>query len=254
MLPGIDDGAPDMPTALAMARAAVADGIELCACTPHIFPGRYDNTRQIIEWSAHALRDALSSENIPLQIVIGADTHLVPGLLDRLRSGDVPTLAGSAYLLLEPAHNAIPRDFERSVHALLAAGYLPVITHPERLKWIDDYYDVFKRLVARGAWMQVTAGSLTGRFDSAARYWGEKMLDEGLVHLLATDAHGIGKRPPLLAEGRRAAEKWVGADEAKRQVIDRPRSIIDHLPADATPAPTGRAPGQRSWLARLIGR
>lgn len=254
MLPGIDDGAPDMPTALAMARAAVADGIVLCACTPHVFPGRFDNTRQTIEWSAQALRDALRSENIALQIVVGADTRLVPGLLDRLRNDEVPTLAGSAYLLLEPAHDVIPRDFEHSVHALLGAGYLPVITHPERLKWIDDYYDVFKRLVARGAWMQVTAGSLTGRFDSDARYWGEKMLDEGLVHLLATDAHGIRKRPPLLAEGRRAAEKWVGADEAARLVIDRPRSIIDHQRADATPAPMGRSLGRRSWLARLIGR
>lgn len=257
MLPGIDDGAPDMPTALAMARAAVADGIELCACTPHIFPGRYDNSRQTIEWSAQALRDALRSEDIPLQIVVGADTHLVPGLLDRLRSGDVPTLAGSAYLLLEPAHHLIPRDFEHSVQALLADGYLPVITHPERLKWIDDYYDVFKRLVARGVWMQVTAGSLTGRFDAEARYWGEKMLDEGLVHLLATDAHGVGKRPPLLAEGRRAAEKWVGAEEATRLVIDRPRSIVEHQLPTATPAPSGRSLGRRGrhgWLGRLIGR
>lgn len=254
MLPAIDDGSPDMATSLAMARAAVADGIVLTACTPHIFPGRYDNSRQTIEWSVQALRDALRAEGIALQIVVGADTHLVPGLLDRLRSGEVPTLAGSAYLLLEPAHNTIPRDFEQSVYELLAADYLPVITHPERLSWVADYYDVFKRLVLRGAWLQITAGSLTGRFNSEARYWGEKMLDEGLVHLLATDAHGVGKRPPLLGEGRRAAEKWVGADEARRLVCDRPRAIIDHQPASLTTPPSGKSLGHRRGLARLFGR
>lgn len=254
MLPGIDDGAPDMPTALAMARAAIADGIEITACTPHIFPGRYDNSRQTIEWSAQALRQALHEEDIPLRIVIGADTHLVPGLLGRLRNGEVPTLAGSSYLLVEPAHHLIPPDFEQSVGDLLAAGYLPIITHPERLSWIGDYYDIFSRLAERGAWMQITAGSLTGRFDSEARYWGEKMLDEGLVHLLATDAHGTGKRPPRLAEGRRAAEKWVGADEAARLVIDRPRCVIEHLPPTHTLPPSRQTRARSGWLRRIVGR
>jgi protein-tyrosine phosphatase len=254
MLPGIDDGSPDMPTSLAMARAAVADGIVTTACTPHIFPGLYENSRQTIEWSVEALRAALAAEAIPLELVVGADTHLVPGLLDRLRSGEVPTLAGSAYLLLEPAHHVIPPDFEQSVYELLAAGYLPIITHPERLSWIGDYFDIFKRLVERGAWMQITSGSLTGRFSSDARYWGERMLDEGLVHLLATDAHGLGKRPPRLAEGRRAAEKWVGADEARRLVRDRPKSIIEHQAPTSNPAPTGKGRGRTGWLGRLLGR
>jgi protein-tyrosine phosphatase len=254
LLPGIDDGSPDLQTSLAMARMAVADGIVTTACTPHIFPGRYDNSRQTIEWSVEALRTALAAEAIPLQLVVGADTHLVPGLLGRLRRGEVPTLAGSAYLLIEPAHHVIPPDFEQSVYDLLAAGYLPLITHPERLTWIGDYYDIFRRLVERGAWMQITSGSLTGRFSSGARYWGEKMLDEGLVHLLATDAHGLGKRPPCLAEGRFAAEKWVGADEARRLVIDRPQSIIDRLAPNSTPPPTAQRQGHGGWLRRLFGR
>lgn len=253
ILPGIDDGSPDLTTSLAMARAAVADGIVLTACTPHVFPGRYDNSRQSIEHSVDALREALSTAHIPLQIVAGGDTRLVPGLLARLRAGEVPTLAGSAYLLLEPAHHAIPPEFEQSVYELLTAGYFPVITHPERLNWIDDYYDLFKRLAQRGAWMQITAGSLTGRFGSGARYWGEKMLDEGLVHLIATDAHGLNKRPPLLAEGRRAAERWVGAEEASRLVLERPRSIIAHqAPSASSPPPGGRRSDRWGRLDRLF--
>ena len=237
-----------------MARAAVADGIVMTACTPHIYPGLYDNSRQTIESAVEALRTALAEEGIPLQIVVGADTHLVPGLLGQLRSGEVPTLAGSAYLLLEPAHHVASPGLEQSVFELIAAGYVPIITHPERLSWISDHYDIFKRMVQRGAWMQITAGSLTGRFGSDPRYWGERMLDEGLVHLLATDSHGLGNRPPLLAEGRHAAEKWVGTEEALRLVVDRPKGIINHLPSNRISPPVSKSQGRSGWLSRLLGR
>ena len=254
MLPGIDDGAPDMKVSLAMARAAVADGIVMTACTPHIYPGLYDNSRQTIESSVETLRIALAVEDIPLQIVVGADTHLVPGLLGQLRSGEVPTLAGSAYLLLEPAHHVASPGLEQSVFEMIAAGYVPIITHPERLSWISDHYDIFKRMAQRGAWIQLTAGSLTGRFGSDPRYWGERMLDEGLVHLLATDSHGLGNRPPLLAEGRLAAEKWVGIEEALRLVVDRPQCIISCLPPSSVPLPGGKSQGRSGWLSRIFRR
>lgn len=252
LLPAIDDGATDIQVSLAMARAAVADGVRITACTPHIYPGLYENTRQSISAAITSLRHALAEEEIPLQIVIGADTHLVPGLLTRLRNGEVPTIADSAYLLLEPPHHIAPPGFEQAVFELAAAGYVPVITHPERLTWIGDHYEAFRRLVQGGAWMQVTAGSLTGRFGADARYWGERMLDEGLVHLLATDSHGMGRRPPLLAEGRHAAAKWVGAEEATRLVVDRPRCIINNAKPGSMLAPGTRQQGGKSWLSRLF--
>ena len=141
----------------------------------------------------------------------------------------------------------------------VAAGYVPVLTHPERLTWIRQHYAVFVALVKSGVWMQVTAGSLTGRFGKDARYFGEKMLDEGLVHLLATDAHGVRHRAPLLAEGREAAAKRVGAEEAQRLVVDRPQAILDNRrPVEVTAVPAllegGMKPRRRGFLGRLLGR
>ncbi|MBW6495232.1 MAG: hypothetical protein K0B16_11895 [Burkholderiaceae bacterium] len=104
---------------------------------------------------------------------------------------------------------------------------------------IPAHHAVFARLVRGGTWLQVTAGSLTGRFGAEARYWGERLLDEGRVHLLATDAHSPTRRPPLLAEGRQAAEKWVGAGEAARLVLDRPRAILKDTPATLVAPPSG---------------
>lgn len=246
MLPGIDDGAPNLDTALAMARIAAGDGIRTVACTPHIYPGMYENTAAGIRVAVDTLRCKLGEAGIALEVTYAADTHAMPELLERLRDGSVPTFNGGRYFLLEPPHHVAPPNFEDFVFRLMAAGYVPIVTHPERLSWIEQDYPAFVQLAKHGAWMQVTAGSLTGRFGNAARYWGERMLDEGLVHVLATDSHGVERRPPLLAEGVKAAERWVGAAEARRLAVDRPAAVLRNTdPAEVAPIPACTAPAER---------
>lgn len=258
LLPGIDDGAPDLATSLQMARIAAEDGIAVVACTPHIYPGLYENTGPAIRQAVLELQTRIDEANIPLQLTHGADIHLTPGLVGGLSDGRLPSLHNSHYFLLEPPHHIAPPKLEEMVFELLTAGYVPVITHPERLSWIEDHHEIFVELVRRGAWLQVTAGSLTGRFGATAHYWGERLLDEGLVHILATDSHDIVRRPPLLAEGRRAAERWVGATEACHLVETRPQGILDDRQPERLPAVlslpsavSARAGG--SWLRRLFG-
>lgn len=235
LLPGIDDGAVDLDMALEMARMAAGDGIHTVACTPHIYPGMYENTADGIRAAIVAFQAELDARGIALRLVEGADVHLDLNLVDSIRAGRVPTIAGSRYLLLEPPHHVAPPRFEQSVFQLVAAGYVPVITHPERLSWIEDHYAVFQRLVKGGSWMQITAGSVTGRFGQRPRYWADRMLDERLVHILATDAHHPRLRPPLLAEGRDAAAKRVGEEEACHMVVTRPQGIVDNTAADRLP-------------------
>jgi protein-tyrosine phosphatase len=199
----------------------------------------------------------LVEEGIDLTLVEGADTHLTPDLLEGIRSKRIPTLNDTRYLLFEPPHHVAPPRLEESVFNLLAAGIVPVLTHPERLSWIDTNYAVFERLVRGGALMQITAGSLTGRFGGNPKYWAERMLDEGLVHLLATDAHHIDKRPPLLAEAREAAARRVGDEEATHLVLTRPRGILENLAPNELPVvPDGKIPDSKpaaGFWQRLFG-
>ena len=256
MLPGIDDGAVDLDMALGMAQMAVENGVHCQACTPHIYPGLYENTADGIRAAIVVLQGELDRRAIALRLVQGADVHLQPDLVGGIRGGRIPTLAGSRYLLLEPPHHVAPPRFDESLFELRMAGFIPVITHPERLTWIEDHYEAFGRAVAAGAWMQVTAGSLTGRFGRRPRYWGERMLDEGLVHILATDAHDLGNRAPRLAEGRDAAARRVGDDEALHLVVTRPQAIVDDRVPDSVPPPvrpTGVGNGRRGWLKTLLG-
>jgi protein-tyrosine phosphatase len=239
MLPGIDDGAPDLETALEMARIAAADGTTTLACTPHIYPVLYENDGPAIKQAVTVLRRQIDDAGIVLQITHGADTHLAPDLVAGLRSQHIPTLHDSGYFLLEPPHHVAPPRLEQSVFDLLTAGFIPVVTHPERLTWIADHYEIFIQMARAGAWMQITADSLAGHFGSAARYWGERMLDEGLVHILASDGHGIRNRPPVMSRGREVAARFTSAEEATLMVITRPQGILDNVDPTTLPKPPG---------------
>jgi protein-tyrosine phosphatase len=233
ILPGIDDGAADLSVSVAMARAFVADGVSIVACTPHILPGLYHNSGPQIRQAAAQLQGILEREGIPLRLVTGADNHITPSFVAELRSGHLLSLADTSYVLVEPPHHVAPPRLEDLFFNLLVAGYVPILTHPERLSWINSHYQAIERLVQAGVWIQLTAGSLAGAFGRNARYWSERMLDEGRVHILATDAHDETRRPPNLGQGRELASKRVGSTEAERMVVTRPLGILrNDLPSN----------------------
>lgn len=246
LLPGIDDGARDLETSLAMARIAAADGITTIACTPHILPGVYNNSGPAIRAAIVSLQHALDEAGIAVRLVSGADAHVTPALGAQLRDGRALSLNDTRYFLLEPPHHVLPPRLEDHVFGLQAAGFVPILTHPERLTWLDQHYDLAKRLVYSGVLMQITAGSLTGRFGRRAHYWAERMLDEGFCHLLATDAHDPVQRVPLLAEARDHAARRVGPEEAMHLVLTRPQGIVN----DVSPVELPQPAAQSHTLAR----
>ena len=98
--------------ALEMARIAAADGISTIVCTPHIYPGMYDNNAAGIREAVTRLQAHLDEAGIPLRLLAGADAHLCPDMPAQIRADRIPTLAGSRYLLLEPPHHAPPPSWK----------------------------------------------------------------------------------------------------------------------------------------------
>ena len=237
ILPGIDDGARDPDMSIAMARASVADGVSVLACTPHIMPGVWNNTGPQIREHVARLQQKLNELEIPLHLVVGADVHIAPDLVGGVKSGRVPTLHDTRYILLEMPHHVAPPHADECFYSLLTAGYVPVFTHPERLSWVQSHYDLVKRLARSGVWMQITSGSLIGGFGKRAQYWAEKMLSDGLVHILASDTHNVTSRPPTLGAGWEAACRIVGEDEAYHLVVTRPYGILNNDSPASLPLP-----------------
>jgi protein-tyrosine phosphatase len=257
LLPGIDDGAQTLAISLEMATIAANDGIQVVFCTPHIYPGLYENAGPDIQRRVEQLQLILLDKGISLTLNHGADVHLVPEIYDGLRTGRVPTLGGSRYLLLEPSHHVRPPRFKESVFELIGAGYTPVITHPERLTWAEQHFSDFSELSRSGAWLQVTGGALVGRFGPRVKRLAERFVGDGWTDVLASDGHTTGQRAPVLAEARARAEVLLGAEEATRLVLGRPQAILDNVnpqqvarPPALNKRPASNAGKIRDWFMK----
>ena len=245
-----------MATSIAMARMAVADGIRVMACTPHIMPGLYHNDGAGISRRTEILQASLDEVGVGLRLVTGADIHIVPDLEQKLVTGLAPTLAGSRYFLLEPPHHVLPPRFAEFVQKLIAAGYTPILTHPERLTWIQPHYGILERVNAMGVLLQITAGSLTGSFGASAQRLAERMLDEGRVDFFASDAHNLKGRPPVLSKAFAAVEVRLGLAEANRMFVETPARILANElvePVGRARAGTGSMQKRPGGLRRLLG-
>ncbi|SFZ80651.1 protein-tyrosine phosphatase [Devosia enhydra] len=253
LLFGLDDGSGSIETSLAMARMALADGTELVLCTPHITPGIYDNTASRIDAALSAFRQDLDAASIGLAVAMGADVHMAPDLLPKLRAGEIPTLAGSRYFLFEPPHHVLPPRMEQLLASLLEAGYVPILTHPERLSWVEQHYDLIRRLSAMGIPMQLTAGSITGRFGPRIRQLSERMLDDGLVDIIASDGHNLTSRPPSLSAAHALVAARLGQAEADAMMRLRPSAIVANADLPARPGPSSDAPQKQGRQAGWAG-
>ena len=247
ILPGMDDGSEELSVSLDMARSYVAQGVECVACTPHILPGLYNNAGPQIRIAVHELQRELDHAQIGLRLIAGADNHITPDFVSGLSNGHLLALADTRYVLLEPPHHVVPIRLEELFFDILVAKYVPILTHPERLTWIEDKYDLIQCLAKRGVWMQITSGSLLGKFGRRPKYWAERMLSEGLVQILATDAHDNARRRPDLLEGRIAAENLIGVEEAEWLVVTHPRDVLCNKLSEDSVSLRKPALGDRRW-------
>jgi len=254
LLPGIDDGAPNLEDALAMARQAVADGTTVLACTPHIYPGLFPNTPEIIAEATRKLSQALKDNAIPLELVYGADIQIIPELVSQLRSGELPTLNHTRYFLFEPPHHVPNTAMLELVHNSVAAGYVPIITHPERLSYAFAKYREFAEAVASGAWLQLTGNAITGHFGPDIAKLSERFLRDGLVHIVASDAHDVRHRPPVLSHAYERCVALVGETEAQQLFVQRPRAILENVcPSSVSPpAPEFKANGLKAFFTQWL--
>ena len=228
LLPGIDDGASSLAEALALAQMAVDDGISHITLTPHIHTGRFDNDISTISPVFSAFRKAIEQAGLPLTLAIAGEVRISDELLLHIPQKKVPFLGewrGKKVLLLELPHSHIPPGSEKLVKWLLNQGIVPMIAHPERNKDILRNFDLINPFVEMGCLFQLTAMSVSGNFGRQSEQRSVQMLEKGWVTILATDAHNIKHRPPVLSEGFEAAKKIIGEESARALVVDNPRVI-----------------------------
>lgn len=214
LLPGIDDGSPGLDTSLQMARMAVDDGIHTIIVTPHQLGSFSHNHGDDIRARCLELQQFLDAEQISLEIMPGGDVRIEDGMIEKLLSGEVMTLGDHGrHVLLELPHE-LYFPLEPLLTALERHGMTGILSHPERNQGIMRDASVLEPLVECGCLMQVTAGSLMSTFGPHSQELGEWMLEQGLVHFIATDAHGVKSRRPLMQRAYDRVAELVGEDVA----------------------------------------
>jgi protein-tyrosine phosphatase len=213
ILPGIDDGAPDIETSIAMARIAADDGIHTIISTPHLTDAA--TLKETLIEAVAQLNITLRQYKIPVTVLFGAEVqaHIALDVADRF------CLAESSFLLVEFPHSYLPVDAGELVSALTTRSIIPIIAHPERnLQIVREPWRLIP-LLEMGAKIQITAESITGKMGMGAKNCAEHLLHNGYVHYLATDSHAPGFREPVLSKAVKKAGRIIGQDQARLLVM-----------------------------------
>jgi len=206
---------------------AVADGISLSLMTPHHLNGVYANPAAAVREQVAAFRSALREADIALEILPGAECHLVPELPGALRDGRAMTVGDrkKAVLVELPVHS-IPMGATSILEEILSLGLTPVIVHPERNGELCRQPERLGEWVEMGCLAQVTSRSCTGKFGDQAYTAAHRMVTAGWIHFLASDAHRDRRRIPEMSPGRAMIAKWVGDEAAGLLTETFPRALV----------------------------
>lgn len=225
ILPETDDGATSLEESVAMCRAAAADGIKTIVATPHMFDGvHHAPDRQTIRRKIAQVMEAAGN---CVEIVPGGEVRYSYEIFQEAEDPNTRIrLNGSSYMLLEFPFQSLPPNIEMTIFQILNAGITPVIAHPERNKRIQQNPKLLVDLIERGAFAQLDAGSLTKSFGPEAYQSAKRMVEAGVAHFIATDAHHQDRRRPLLSAAVAAAAAIGGEEYARAMVEENPAALI----------------------------
>jgi protein-tyrosine phosphatase len=246
ILPGFDDGARTIEDSCRLARAASAEGIRAIAATPHV-RADYPTTADAMEQAVAELRRTLAWQRIPVDVLQGGELD-IDFLRTRLSTEEAArfALAGQGrHLLLEFPYGGWPLALEQTIFELRVAGLTPVLAHPERNKEVQGRPERLEQLVRAGALVQVTATSVDGRLGRSSRTAAMRLLDLGLVHILASDAHP----PDLRPIGFAAAVDALGDPGLARYLTEDAPAAIAAGESPTRPPPVTRRRRLRLWPA-----
>ncbi len=199
---------------------AVRDGITHVVATPHC-DGHYEYDR---EHFTDMLATLSEVSNGKLTFSIGCDFHLSPrNLADVMIDPQRFAIGDTQYLLVEFDHHGIPSNAEEQLMSIISRGMVPIVTHPERNAYLMKNLDTVQRYIEAGCLVQVTANALTGFWGPKSKKAAEKLLQKNAIHIIASDAHDLELRPPVLSEARTRIATLAGADVAE--------ALFDHNPA-----------------------
>ncbi|MDI6872260.1 MAG: phosphotransferase [Bacillota bacterium] len=226
VLPGLDDGPGRLEEAVELLKLLERDGVGTVVATPHVAPGffwPYDPAR--MEDKLAELRQAAAAAALEIEVIGGAENYLSPEVVQLAEQGRLPTLGDSRYVLVEFPRREVPFWGFEALERLQRSGYRPILAHPELNDQIRADAELPSDLVRQGVLLQLDASSLAGRWGSRVADFASSLLQSGLGHLVASDAHSA-RRPPEFRAARQALARVTDRRTAQRLLCDAPAAVV----------------------------
>lgn len=222
---GVDDGARSLDESLEMCRRSADDGIKTIVATPHA----HDSVHKTHD--PEFLRAKVDELNRLLGgspgIELGCELRFTHDIVRQVCvDKTAPTLAGGPYALIEFPHRIVPPGTERALFELMNNQIRPIIAHPERNQMLIAEPERFFAMIELGALGQADAGSFTGQFGKNVKQTATVLLENGLLHIIASDCHNTRSRLPGLSAAVAATAEIVGDNFANAMANENPAAIV----------------------------
>ena len=203
----MDDGAKDIKESIAALREEYNQNVRKVICTPHAAANISFQKVEHIKTAFKELKTCLKKTEFgnEMELYLGCELMYSESLAERLESGEIWTMSGTSYILVEFPPTVTYEELYHAVRRLSDKGYLPILAHIERYQCLHKRLEQIKDLLDLGAYFQINASSLRAGIFHQRNSFIKKLCKSGLVHFLATDSHGMVHRQPDMKKGA----EWV---------------------------------------------
>ena len=250
ILPNVDDGSESLEESIEMAKIAESEGITKIVNTSHChFDFKYKKGNEL-KLELEKFNQALKEENINIEVILGNELYYTSDLIERFDELDFFSMNNSKYILMEFSPINFPKNIEDVIYEIKIRGYIPIIAHAERYKQVQEDVNIVLDCIKEGALIQVNASSILGKNGEKAEDTSKKLLDNNMVHFVATDAHSSNRRRPLIKDSYNYILKNYGKEVSEKLFIENPTAVIENR--DISILNPTKYEEKRSFLKRLF--
>jgi protein-tyrosine phosphatase len=190
LIPGIDDGSPNMETSISMIKEMHALGYKKLITTPHIGSDIYKNTTEIIQQGLYKVQKRLREEKIDIKVEAAAEYLVDDGFETLMNENKLQTFSNN-FILIELPYFHLPPNLYDLTFEMQIKGYKIILAHPERYLYWYNNFNKYQELKDRGIYFQLNMISLTGHYSSEVKKLAEKLIDAEMIDFVGSDLHNL---------------------------------------------------------------
>ena len=189
LIPGIDDGSPDMETTISLLKKFIDLGYQKVITTPHIMSDYYRNTPEIINKGLDLVRKEIDAQKLPIEIHAAAEYNLEPNFVSLLKEKKILSFGSQNYVLFELSFFEEPPNLSETIWLMRDQGYTPVLAHVERYPYWHLDTDKYEEMINRGVKLQLNIGSVTGAYGPEVKRVANQLIKNNIIDFIGSDCH-----------------------------------------------------------------